>query len=152
METGYAHIEAVNRNGSIRRNLPAGKSLILFDGVCNLCNGWVNFVIERDPQARFLFAPLQSEAARTYVEGIGALDQPDSILLIEQNGTFVRSEAVFRVLEGLSGAWPLLTALRIIPRTMRDWVYDQIANKRHTWFGERDHCRIPTQDLAPRFL
>ena len=130
--------------------------VILFDGVCNLCNGWVNFVIDRDPTARFRFASLQSDEALDLLESvghpIGQRSEPDSILLIDGDRVFHRSDAVLRILGDLSGAWPILGAFWIIPRFIRDSAYNLIARNRYSWFGRTDACRVPEEDLMSRFL
>jgi predicted DCC family thiol-disulfide oxidoreductase YuxK len=128
-------------------------SVVLFDGVCNLCNGFVQFVIARDPAGRFRFAALQSEAARRL---LGRRDTPqewpDSIVLVEDGGVFTRSTAVLRVARALRFPWPLACAFLGVPRPLRDWVYDLIARKRYDWFGRRDVCIVPTPDLRARFI
>lgn len=125
--------------------------MLLFDGVCTLCNGFVRFVIERDPAGRFQFAPLQSDAARRL---LGAAPQPlpDSLVLVEDGRLFTRSTAALRVARGLRFAWPLAYLLVAVPRPMRDWVYDVVARNRYRWFGRRDVCMVPTPELQSRFL
>ena len=153
METQGDHIgEPLVEELEVRRAIPGGKSLILFDGVCNLCNGWVNFVIDRDPAERFIFGALQSDTAREYLTSADNRGALDSIVLINADGVFVRSSAVLRISGRLKGAWPLLTILRIVPRPLRDAVYDWIAQHRYSWFGFRETCRVPTPELSTRFL
>ena len=133
--------------------LRPGTSLILFDGVCNLCNGWVNFVIDRDPKERFVFAPLQFDAAASYLAADDIdPDSFDSIVLVETDRKFTRSDAILRICSHLSGAWPAMGVFRLIPRPVRDAVYNWIASHRYDWFGKRDTCRVPTPELASRFL
>jgi len=125
----------------------------LFDGVCNLCNGFVQFVIARDPAGRFRFAPLQSDAARRLLGGRDAPQEwPDSIVLVEDGGVFTRSTAALRVARGLSFPWPLAYAFVGVPRPLRDWVYDIVARNRHRWFGRRDVCMLQTPELLARFI
>src|SRR4051812_31102368 len=101
---------------------------ILFDGVCNLCNGFVQFVIVRDPGARFRFAALQSDAAASVLRGTAlAAPLPDSIVLVEDGRVFVRSTAALRILRRLRFPWPLVYAAIVVPRVVRDGVYDFIA-------------------------
>jgi predicted DCC family thiol-disulfide oxidoreductase YuxK len=128
-------------------------STILFDGVCNLCNGFVRFVIVRDPAARFRFAALTSPAAAEVLRA-AAVDGPlpDSIVLIADDGAYFQSDAALRIARGLRFPWPLLYGLIVIPRFIRDRVYDFIAARRYRWFGRRDVCMIPTPDLKQRFL
>lgn len=125
--------------------------IILFDGICNLCNGWVNFVIDRDRSRNFRFAALQSEVGGRLCEN-RAHDIPDSIVLIENDVVHVKSDAVLRIARQLDGAWPLLALFRLVPRSVRDLVYDFVARHRYRWFGKRDTCRVPTPDLQSRFL
>ena len=128
--------------------------VILFDGVCNLCNAWVQFVIRRDPSGRFRFAPLDSPAAR---QMLAAAEQPreplpDSVILVEDGRLNTRSGAILRILRGLRFPWPLAYAFIIIPRPVRDRVYSIIARHRYRWFGKRDSCMMPTPELQQRFL
>ena len=126
---------------------------ILFDGVCNLCNGFVQFVIARDPQARFRFAALTSAAAQSLLrESAVAAPIPDSIVLVEDGRVYFRSDAALRIARGLTFPWPLLGVFTIVPRVIRDWVYDFIAARRYQWFGRRDVCMVPTAELKDRFL
>lgn len=129
------------------------KPLILFDGVCNLCNNSVTFVIERDPSAYFQFAALQSEqAAERIAEFTDKTALPDSIVLIDEKGLHTRSTAALRVARHLSGIWPLLYVFAVIPAPIRDIVYDWIARNRYRWFGKEDSCMLPTPELQQRFL
>jgi predicted DCC family thiol-disulfide oxidoreductase YuxK len=128
-------------------------SAILFDGVCNLCNGFVQFVIARDPNSRFQFAALQSHAARRLLgpptPHAGALD---TVVLIEDGRVFTRSAAALRIARGLTFPWPLAYAFLIVPRPLRDGVYGLVARYRYHWFGRRDVCMVPTAELRARFL
>ena len=126
---------------------------ILFDGVCNLCNGFVRFVIARDPAARFRFAALTSPAAADTLRRAGVTGQiPDSMVLVENGRAYFRSDAPLRIARGLRFPWPLLYGFTIVPRVIRDRVYDAIAARRYRWFGRRDVCMIPTPELKQRFL
>jgi predicted DCC family thiol-disulfide oxidoreductase YuxK len=128
-------------------------SLILFDGVCNLCNGFVQFVIERDPEGRFRFGALQSAAAQRILDlhDTGTV-LPDAIVLVEGGALFTASTAVLRVARGLVFPWPLAYAFIVVPRPLRDWVYGLIARRRYRWFGQRDSCMVPTPALRSRFI
>jgi predicted DCC family thiol-disulfide oxidoreductase YuxK len=129
------------------------RSTILFDGVCNLCNRSVRFVLARDPAERFAFAPLQSAQGRALLTRVGlAADARASIVLVEGEHAFEKSDAVLRILAGLSGFWPILTLLRVIPRKLRDAIYDWIAANRYRWFGQRAECPVPTPEQRRRFL
>ncbi len=127
--------------------------VILFDGVCNLCNGAVNFVIDRDPDARFKLAALQSEPGRALAARCGIdADALDSIVLVERGRCYTRSAAALRIARGLGGAWPLLAALEAVPAPLRDRIYAWVAANRYRWFGRRESCRVPTPELRGRFL
>ena len=128
-------------------------AVVLFDRVCNLCNGSVLFIIARDPGARFRFAALDSEAARhllrQYLIGCAL---PDSLALIERGTVYTRSSAALRIAKRLRFPWPLIYALIVVPWPLRDAVYDLIAHHRYGWFGKRDACMVPTPELRSRFL
>jgi len=127
--------------------------VILFDGVCNLCNGFVQFVIERDPHARFKFAALQSAAAAALLNGHRKLEPlPDSIVLVEDGHLYAQSTAALRVARGLGLPWSLAYAFVIVPKPLRDVVYAWVARNRYQWFGRRDACMVPTPELRARFL
>jgi predicted DCC family thiol-disulfide oxidoreductase YuxK len=123
--------------------------VLLFDGVCTLCNGFVQFVIEHDPAGRFQFAPLQSDAARRV---LGVAPLPDSFVLVEDSRLFTRSTAVLRVARRLRFPWPLAYVFVAVPRPVRDWLYDAVARNRYRWFGRREICMEPTPELQSRFL
>jgi predicted DCC family thiol-disulfide oxidoreductase YuxK len=125
--------------------------VLLFDGVCTLCNGFVRFVIERDPAGRFQFAPLQSGVAGRLL-GVTPQPWPDSLVLLEDGRLFTRSTAALRVARGLRFPWPLAYVFMAVPRPVRDWVYDTVARNRYRWFGRRDVCMVPTPELRSRFL
>jgi predicted DCC family thiol-disulfide oxidoreductase YuxK len=131
------------------------RPVVLFDGVCNLCNASVLFVIDRDPGGRFVFAPLQGEEAAELLRERGYASDPDnpaSILLVEGDRVFDRSTAALRIARGLSGLWPVLSVLLAVPRPLRDAAYDWAARRRYRWFGKLDACRMPTPELRSRFL
>ncbi|NOT48398.1 MAG: thiol-disulfide oxidoreductase DCC family protein [Acidobacteria bacterium] len=128
-------------------------AIVLFDGVCNFCNGSVNFIIEHDKAGYFKFAPLQSEIGEKLAEKYG-IDraETDSVVMIEDERAFTHSEAAMRIARRLDGIWSLAYALRIIPRPVRDWAYKLFAKYRYKLFGRRDQCMIPTPDVRARFL
>ncbi len=129
------------------------KPVLLFDGVCNLCNRWVNFVIDRDPEARILFAPLQSDAARRLLKQFDIdVDAMDTVILLDQEKVYERSDAVLHLAGYLKGPVRLLRAGIIVPRFLRNALYDFIAKKRYRWFGQRNECRMPEPELKNRFL
>ena len=127
-------------------------STILLDGVCNLCNGFVQFVIARDPAAQFRFGALTTPAAQDLLRAAGVTNAPDSIVLLEDDGVYFQSDAALRIVRRLTFPWPLAYGLVVVPRFVRDWVYDIIAARRYKWFGRRDACMVPTPDLKQRFL
>jgi predicted DCC family thiol-disulfide oxidoreductase YuxK len=133
----------------------AAGPIVLFDGVCNLCNGSVNFIIDRDPDGAIRFASLQSKAAQRLLESLGRAEEfasVDTMLLVEQGQIYDRSTAVLRTARHLSGAWRWLAAFEVIPRVLRDAVYRWIAANRYKWFGRSASCRMPTPELRARFL
>lgn len=128
-------------------------SVILFDGICHLCNGFVDFVIARDPAAHFRFASLQSAAARRVLSDVNAEHPlPDSFVLVEDGRLFMRSDAALRIARRLGVPWSLAYGLTVLPRPLRDWAYDIVARNRYHWFGKRETCRVPTPGLRRRFL
>ena len=127
--------------------------VILFDGVCNLCNGFVQFVIAHDPSARFHFASLQSDAAAALLNGRPTNRPiPDSIVLVEDGRLFTESSAALRIARALGLPWSLTYALIAVPKPLRDAVYAWVARNRYRWFGKRDVCMMPTPELRGRFL
>ena len=132
---------------------PRSPSLVLFDGHCNLCSGSVNWIIDRDPAGRFVFASLQSEPGRRALERF-ELDprRTDSVVLVEGDRAYTRSTAALRIARRLAFPWPVLALLCVIPGGVRDWVYDLIARHRYRWFGRTDACRMPTPELRARFV
>ncbi len=133
----------------------ASTAVVLFDGVCNLCNGVVQFILDRDRRAHFRFAQLQSEVGAKLLGDRGLATDPealDSVLLVEDQKVYERSDAVLRIARRLSAPWPVLYAFIILPRFVRDGVYRFIARRRYRWFGRTEQCRVPTPALRARFL
>lgn len=128
-------------------------SLVLFDGVCHLCNGFVRFVIARDPHGRFQFGALQSASARRVLELHDTPDPlPDTVVLVEDGKVFTRSTAALRIARRLTFPWPLVSAFLVVPRPLRDGIYALIARHRYGWFGRREHCMVPASALRSRFI
>jgi predicted DCC family thiol-disulfide oxidoreductase YuxK len=125
--------------------------VIYFDGYCGLCNGFVDFVLARDRARRFRFAPLQGTTARARFGDPGEVD-PTTILLEEAGTVFDRSTAALRIITALGGIWGLAGMLRLVPRFIRDAVYDWVARNRYGWFGKRDSCRLPSSEERAVFL
>ncbi|MFC7073303.1 thiol-disulfide oxidoreductase DCC family protein [Halovenus rubra] len=133
--------------------VPADQPVLLFDGVCNFCNYWVQFIIERDPDGILKFAPLQSDVARELLANCGLnQEHRDSVVLVEGETYYTKSDAVLRTANHLNGLYQFLWLLRVIPRRLRNYPYDVIAANRYDWFGKRDNCLVPTPDIRERFL
>jgi predicted DCC family thiol-disulfide oxidoreductase YuxK len=129
------------------------EAILLFDGVCNLCNASVNFIIDRDPRGRIRFASLQSETGQKLLERFELPTSDfDTMVLVEGDRCYRRSTAGLRVARRLRQPWPLLYGLIIVPRPLRDAVYRLVAHNRYRWFGQNEACRVPTPELRERFL
>lgn len=130
------------------------KKIILFDGVCNLCNGSVTFILEREKEPVFQFASIQSQAGKELLQWCGLpREYSQAIVLIDQERIYLGSTAALKIGQTLKFPWSILsTAGFIIPKPIRDWVYNQIALNRYQWFGKREVCMIPTEKLKARFL
>jgi predicted DCC family thiol-disulfide oxidoreductase YuxK len=132
---------------------PENHPVLLFDGVCNLCNGVVQFLVPRDPDGTLRFASLQSEAA---AELLAECDLPsdstESVVLVEDGTCYEKSAAAIRVAEHLGGVYALASVFRYVPRRVRDALYDFVAERRYRWFGKRERCMVPSPDLRSRFL
>lgn len=170
---GVADADDVSTTSTTPTEVDAGSSLsgrvatetgdiVFFDGVCNLCNGAVQFIIDRDVGGGIRFAALQSDAAREILGplGVKVIGEPDSIVLVTSGGegaggriAYERSSAVLRIARKLSFPWPLLFYTGILmPRFLRDVFYKFVAKHRYGWFGKAASCRVPTPELRARFL
>ncbi|PHQ29165.1 thiol-disulfide oxidoreductase DCC family protein [Leeuwenhoekiella nanhaiensis] len=131
----------------------SAEKIILFDGVCNLCNGAINFIIKHDPKAQFKFASLQGATGQKLLakHHINPKETA-SIVLIEPERVSVKSSAALRIAKYLDRGYPLLYGFMIIPGFIRNAVYDFIAANRYKWFGKKNSCMIPTPELKSRFL
>ena len=125
--------------------------VVYFDGYCGLCNGFVDFVLARDRRRRFRFAPLQGTTAVARFGPPGDVD-PTTILLEEDGKVYQRSTAALRIISRLGGACALVAVFNLVPRFIRDAVYDWVARHRYGWFGKRDTCRLPTPEERAVFL
>tara|TARA_R110002126_G_scaffold138964_3_gene283505 strand:+ start:33 stop:449 length:417 start_codon:yes stop_codon:yes gene_type:complete len=135
-------------------NLPPNKKIILFDGVCNLCNSAVQFIIKRDSKDVFRFAALQSKIGQEICDYI-ALDsrKMDSIILYEPGKAYnYKSEAALKIASQLGFFYSLSLVFKIIPERIRNHIYDYVARNRYRWFGKKDACMIPTRQLKDKFL
>lgn len=127
-------------------------AVIVFDGVCVLCNGWVTFLLEHDREGRYRFASMQSEAGRALLAGHGLdPDDPASFLLVDGAHAWTDSDAIRRVLTGLGGVWRLADVIAVVPRAVRDPLYRWLARNRYRWFSTTA-CRVPTEEERARFL
>jgi len=132
--------------------MPKAENVVLFDGICNVCNSTVNFIIDRDRQGRFKFASLQSEAGRRLCREHGIPLELDSIALVENGKAYVESDAVLRIAKELDGLWPAVFSLVLLPKSLRSRAYRYFASHRYEWFGKAEVCRVPTADVLGRFL
>lgn len=127
--------------------------IILFDGVCNLCNNSINFIIRHDKKNIFYFSALQSEFSKSFfLQKKISLNQPESIIYIENGEYYTQSTAALRIARHLNGLYPLLYVLILIPRVIRNGIYKYIAKNRYKWFGKTESCMVPVKSLEKRFL
>jgi predicted DCC family thiol-disulfide oxidoreductase YuxK len=128
--------------------------IVFYDGVCGLCDRWVRFVLKRDRYRTLQFAPLQGETAKVRTDLPAELR---TVVFVQRTGTpgeqiFTRSEAALRLLDHIGGFWRMVSWLRIVPRPLRDAMYDAIARRRYRWFGKFETCRLPPPEWRERFL
>ncbi|HKK41989.1 MAG TPA: DCC1-like thiol-disulfide oxidoreductase family protein [Bacteroidales bacterium] len=127
--------------------------ILLFDGVCNLCNSLVNFVIRRDGERRIKFAALQSAKGQQLLADKGLpVEDCDTVVYISRNGTLIRSAAIISILVDIGGIWKIFYLFKIIPGFILDSLYNFIAKRRYRVFGKRNKCMIPSPDIADRFI
>ncbi len=137
---------------SIERDNTDG-SVVLYDGVCDLCSRAVRFIVRRDPAGRFRFAALQSDGGRRLLKAHNlSADEMESIILVSGDEITFRSDAAMAIARHLRGPSRLLAALRIVPRPIRDGCYRFIANRRYRWFGRKTACEVPAENIQDRFL
>ncbi|UTW64703.1 thiol-disulfide oxidoreductase DCC family protein [bacterium SCSIO 12741] len=127
--------------------------MILFDGLCHLCSGAVQFVLERDKHNRFHFAPLQGEIGQRILteQGKNTTDF-DSFVLVQNGRFYERSTAALKVAQAMPGLWPMLGVFLMVPRVIRDAVYNTVARNRYRWFGKKESCWIPRPEWTAKFL
>jgi predicted DCC family thiol-disulfide oxidoreductase YuxK len=134
-------------------SLEGQRAIVLFDGVCNFCNSSINFVIDRDSKRRFKFASLQSETGQRILRVHHLPNNSfDSIILVNEENVFQKSDAALEIARQLDGMWKVFYVFKIIPTFIRDFFYDIVAKNRYKIFGKSDTCRIPTPELKNRFL
>ena len=130
-----------------------GRAVVLFDGVCNLCNGAVDFIIRHDVEGRFVFASLQSEAGQQLLKYYKLpKDHYESMVLLKQGKLYQKSNAALAIAEELPGGWSLLSNFKVLPLFLRDALYNFIAHNRYRFFGKKETCRLPTPAERSRFL
>jgi predicted DCC family thiol-disulfide oxidoreductase YuxK len=134
--------------------LPKDKKIILFDGVCNLCDSAVQFVIKHDKKDLFRFVSLQSELGQKIISHIGlSTSEIDSTILYEPGkGYYYRSDVAFKILKEINGIYKILLVFSILPKKVLDNIYDFVAKNRYRWFGKKESCMIPTPELKAKFL
>ncbi len=129
------------------------RHIVIFDGVCNFCNGAVNFIIKRDPAGRFVFTPMQSPIGQGLIENYGAeMAGLDTFLLVKDGHCYERTDAALEITKDLTGFWYLFRIMKILPRPFRDYFYRLFARNRYALFGRRDTCMLPTESVRERFL
>lgn len=128
--------------------------VIVFDGVCNVCAGWIKFVYKRDTEGRFHFTSIQSESGRALMQWAGLdVDNVDTMLYVENGIAYTRSTAFLKIVRHFPDAWPLLSQGGLLtPAFVRDFLYNRFAQNRYRLFGQSEHCLIPDAKLAARFL
>ena len=131
----------------------SSQPIILFDGICNLCNRAVNFIIKRNKKSRIQFAALQTNSGKQLLEQFNLPTQSiNSLILIEKGIVYTQSTAVLKICKHLNGLWPLLYGLIIVPKFIRNGIYQLIATNRYQWFGKQEKCMVPSPELSDRFL
>jgi predicted DCC family thiol-disulfide oxidoreductase YuxK len=129
------------------------KKVIVFDGVCNFCNAFVDFVMRHDPHGKFKFGTLQSEPAQKILDELGLQTKEfETFLLLEDKKVYTKSTAALKIAKELRGLWPFLAMFLIIPLPIRDWIYDYVARRRYRWMGKRESCRLPIPKDRERFV
>jgi len=131
--------------------METSNNIIFFDGVCGLCNGFVDFIMVIDKDKKFLFSPLQSEYAQknlppTYVKDL------NTVVVLIDGKTYTKSQGVLNALGKIGGMWKLTTLAKVIPTPIRDFIYNLVAQNRYQIFGKKDSCRLPTPDERQRFI
>lgn len=128
-------------------------SVLLFDGVCNLCNTSVKWVLLRDKKGEFKFAAIQSEAGQSLLKSFGLENQPlESVILLSGRQAYIKSDAAIKVASKLGGIWTIALVFRLVPRPVRDAIYDWVAKNRYRWFGKQEQCLLPQPEWKDRFL
>ncbi|WP_458119724.1 thiol-disulfide oxidoreductase DCC family protein [Paenibacillus sp. Z6-24] len=140
-------------DAQIEELLQGEHPIVLVDGVCHFCQGATKFIIKRDPKGIFHFASIQSEVGQKLMQKGGLrTDTMDTFVLIEKGHFYTRSTAALRIARRLRYAWPLLYAFIVVPKVLRNSVYNLVARNRYRWFGKSDQCMLPTPEIRERFI
>ena len=132
---------------------PDNRNIVVFDGVCNFCNGAVNFIIKRDREGVFAFTPMQSDLAQELMEKYQIYNVGiDTFLLIKNDQCFIFSDAALEITKDLSGFWYFFNVFKLVPRSFRDFFYRLFARNRYALFGRQKECMTPTEDVKSRFI
>ena len=127
--------------------------MLLFDGVCNLCNASVQWILKRDRKGVFKFAALQSDTGQMLLRQFGLSEKNfDTVVLVTDGRIFTRSDAALEIVQRIGGVWSLLAVFKIIPRSIRDTIYDWVARYRYRWFGKSEECMLPRPEWRERFV
>lgn len=133
--------------------IPQVEKLIVFDGTCNLCNSWVQFVIKRDPEQQIKFCALQSELGKKiHTHFLQGTPELSTVIYIRKNKLYIKSSAALHIFKSLNGFWSMWFVLISIPKPLRDFVYDFVAKNRTKWFGKTEQCMVPSAETAHLFL
>lgn len=133
--------------------MAAGNPILLFDGVCNLCNGFVQFIIKRDTKGFFRFTSLQSDIGQQLMQDHGfPTDELNTVILIKEGKLYTHSDAPLQIVRHLPFPWPVLSVFALVPKVLRDRIYNWVARNRYRWYGKKDQCMVPTPELKARFL
>ena len=133
--------------------LPPNRPVVLFDGICNLCNSSVRFILKHDTREQFLFSSLQSDASEKLLLHLNyKIRQMNSILLVENGQIHEKSDAVLKIASGMRFPWNLAAVFRILPQKLRDTIYDYVAKNRYKWFGKKDNCVYNMNTYENRFI
>ena len=128
-------------------------NIVFFDGVCNLCNGLVKFIIKRDLKNRILFSPLQSPLGQATLEKMKMdPEEINTVVYFSGDKLYLKSSAILQILKDMGGVWKLLFGLIVVPRFIRDFIYDLVARNRYKVFGKKESCMVPTPEVKERFI
>ena len=136
-----------------QKHINQSDSIILFDGVCNLCNGYINFIIKRMKSNSVKFGTLQSASGQELLEKNGMSKTTlDTVVLVQNGKLYTKSDVALKIAKEMKGGWPVFSVFSILPKFLRDAIYDIISKNRYRWFGKQDSCMIPTPELKSLFL